>query len=252
MKVTLLHCTDNAPALLIFSKNTRLGLSAARFSEILRRCTTAHLYPSAHPEDAAWMEEELRYIANTIPSSWEFIDYTFIVEGVSRAYTHQQVRTRTGSYAQESLRVVNKDEFDYVFPQRPLPAQARQELGWALTAIRNTYASLVGMGVATEDARGILPTNIATNILVKFNLRTMAELAASRSGGRTQGEYREVVGAMCDAVLEVHPWAEQFLFPRERDYFAEIESFAEAEFGGDLLRKGRLLKIIDAMRKRSA
>ena len=212
--------------------------------------------PGLMAEIGNWPEDkklaELEYMANTIPSSWEFIDYTFIVEGVSRAYTHQQVRTRTGSYAQESLRVVDKNEFDYVFPQRPMSQAAASFLSTAIATIKGCYARMVAEGMAVEDARGILPTNIATNILVKFNLRTMAELAASRSGGRTQGEYREVVGAMCDAVLEVHPWAEQFLFPRERDYFAEIESFAEEEFGGDLLRKGKLLKIIDAMRKRAA
>ena len=80
----------------------------------------------------------------------------------------------------------------------------------------------------------------------------MSELAASRSGGRTQGEYQRVVRGMCDEVLRVHPWAEQFLFPQARNYFDDIEAFAEKEFGGDLLRKGALLKIVDKMRKERA
>jgi thymidylate synthase ThyX len=115
--------------------------------------------------------------------------------------------------------------------------------------IRAAYRSLLELGLPAEDARGILPTNIATNICAKFNLRTLSELVQSRSGGRTQAEYRNVIDAMADAVLAVHPWAEPFLFRHGRNYFAELEAFAEAEYGGDLLKKGRLLKIVDAMRK---
>ena len=236
MKVTLISSTQDAAALLLFTKQARLGLTPARLIEIRE-------WP------AAQVRAELAYMADTIPSSWEFVDYVFCVEGVSRAYTHQQVRTRTGSYAQQSLRVVNKADFEYVFPERPLPEDARMWLNCGLSVIKSTYEKMIDSGVAVEDARGILPTNIATNIVCKFNLRTLAELAASRSGGRTQGEYQAVVGGMCDAVLAVHPWAELFLFPRQRNYFDDIEAFAEREFGGDLLRKGELLKIVDKMRK---
>ena len=95
----------------------------------------------------------------------------------------------------------------------------------------------------------ITPADIEANIICKFNLRTMAELAKSRTGGRTQGEYQKVANAMCDAVLAVHPWAGLFLFRKGRDIFAEAEAFAMEEWPDDLLKRGRLLKIIDAMRK---
>lgn len=236
MKVTLINYTADAAQLLVFTKQARLGLNPTRLAEI-----------------ETWgkeqLEQELAYMADTIPSSWEFVDYVFLVEGVSRAYTHQQVRTRTGSYAQQSLRVVNKSDFDYVFPQREMSMRQHGIFDRVLDTIKRGYAELVDSGVPVEDARGLLPTNIATNIVCKFNLRTMSELAASRTGGRTQGEYQQVVNAMCDAVLKVHPWAERFLFPKERDYFAEIEAFAERQFGGNLLLKGELLKIVDKMRK---
>ena len=236
MKVTLISHTQDAAALLVFTKQARLGLTPARLDDI-------RLWP------ADKLNAELAYMADTIPSSWEFVDYVFCVEGVSRAYTHQQVRTRTGSYAQQSLRVVNKSDFDYVMPARPIDAMAGFWLLKAIETVKESYERMTELGVPVEDARGILPTNIATNIVCKFNLRTMSELAASRAGGRTQGEYQAVVNAMCDAVLKVHPWAERFLFPRKRNYFDDIEAFAEREFGGDLLRKGELLKIVDKMRK---
>ena len=80
-------------------------------------------------------------------------------------------------------------------------------------------------------------------------MRTFVDLAKARTGGRTQNEYQKVVNAMVDEVLAVHPWAEKFLFQQGRDHFAEIEAFAQREYGGNLLKKGELLKIVDKLRK---
>lgn len=238
MKVTLIHHTQDAARLLVFTKRTRLNMTAGAYED------TAKL---SQDEILA----ELAYMANTIPSSWEMVDYVFMVEGVSRAYTHQQVRTRAASYAQQSMRVVNMSDFDYVYSDRVLhDPQAKGAVDLVLSYIKEAYAHMVrDLKIPAEDARGILPTNIATNIVCKFNLRTMAELARSRTGGRTQQEYQRVVRAMIDEVLRVHPWADKFFAPKGRDYFAEIEAFAEREYGGDLLKKGELLKIVDALRK---
>jgi len=194
--------------------------------------------------------EQLAYMANTIPSSWEFVDYVFLVEGVSRAYTHQQVRTRAASYAQQTMRVLDMGEFEYIYTDKnKADPMAKIAIDQLLTEVKRTYTYLTSIGQANEDARGILPTNIATNIVCKFNLRTFVDLAKSRTGGRTQSEYQKVVNAMVDEVLKVHPWAEKFLFQQGRDFFADIEAFAEQEYGGDLLKKGKLLKIVDKMRK---
>jgi len=237
MKVTLISTTPEAKELLIFTKSTRLTMSPGLMDEI-----------------RAWPEgkklAELEYMANTIPSSWEFVDYVFLIEGVSRAFTHQFVRSRNASYAQQTMRVLNMGEYDYVYTDRIKDdIRARGLVDIANENIRLTYNELIKLGLPAEDARGILPTNIATNIVAKFNLRAFVDLAKSRTGGRTQNEYQKVMNAMCDAVLAVHPWAEKFLFQQGRDYFAEIEKFAEREYGGDLLKKGALLKIVDKMRK---
>lgn len=243
MKVTLIDYTGcghpdpwHAAHVLLFTKSTRLNLS-----------------PSLMKEIEAWSPQkkldQLAYMANTIPSSWEFVGYTFMIEGVSRAFTHQFVRNRHGSYAQQSMRVVSMDQgYEFLMPQRLNDLQ-RAEINSVNAHILKVYGELVVAGVATEDARSILPTNIATNIVAKFNLRTMSELAKSRTGGRTQSEYISVMNAMCDAVIEVHPWAAKFLFPQSRDLYKEIEDFAEKEYAGDLLKKGELLKIVDQMRK---
>lgn len=237
MKVTLVSTTPEADVVLLFTKSTRLTLAPGLLEEI-------RAWP---PERKA---TELKYMANTIPSSWEFVDYVFLVEGVSRAYTHQQVRTRAGSYAQQTMRVLEMGDYDYVKSDRILATtRASRIVDQVNEAIRAGYRSLLADGIPAEDARGILPTNIATNIVCKFNLRTLAELARSRTGGRTQGEYQKVVNAMIDAALAVHPWAEDFLFPKGRDLFNDIEAWALREFPDNLMKRGELLKIVDKMRK---
>ena len=237
MKVTLISHTQQAVEILLFSKATRLNMSPGLLDEIKNL-----------PEEEKM--EQLDYMANTIPSSWEMVDYIFLVEGVSRAYTHQQVRTRAASFAQQTMRVLDMGEFEYIFTDKNLAdPDAKTEIENVLKTIKKAYNKLIEFGQAPEDARGILPTNISTNIVCKFNLRNFVDLAKSRTGGRTQNEYQKVVNAMVDEVLKVHPWAEKFLFKQGRDYFAEIEKFAEEEYGGDLLKKGKLLKIVDKLRK---
>lgn len=249
MNVTLIHFTGKgspderwaAANLLLFTKRTRLELSPAAMAEI-----------------EAWSPErkleELRYVADTIPSSWEFVDYVFLITDVSRAYTHQQVRTRSGSYAQQAQRVVNMGSFDYVYTERNLrDPTAKRLLDDCLANIRTTYAALLAAGQPVEDARGILPTNITTNILAKFNMRAFVELVRARGGGRTQAEYRAVVAQMVDAVLTVHPWMECFLHgDRDRDYYRELEKFAERELGANFAAKNSMLKIVDRMRRKES
>lgn len=237
-KVTLINYDEDAADQLIFTKHTRLNMTPGLLQEI---------------RNWPWekKEEELRYMAGTIPSSWEFTNYTFLIEGVSRNFTHQFVRSRQWSFAQQSLRVVDAKNADVVVPER-LEFETKKRLPFD-TAIRQSFLSyrqLIDSGIATEDARAVLPGNIATNIVGRCNMRTFVETAKSRLGGRTQGEYQAVMELMVECVLEVHPWMKHFLFgDRGRDYFREIEEFAEEQFGGDLLTKGRLLKIVDAMRK---
>ena len=47
----------------------------------------------------------------------EFCDFTFHIEGISRALSHQLVRHRLASYAQRSQRYCSEDGFGYVIPK---------------------------------------------------------------------------------------------------------------------------------------
>ena len=203
MRVSLVSYTSDAKNLLLFTKNTRLMN-----------------VPNAYDMIKDWEEdkkqEELDYMLKTIKSSWEFVDYTFELRDVTRAFTHQFVRTRQGSYAQQSQRTVDMKGFTYYTPPR-IEKDETAELIYdqTMSSINDGYQKLRELGIPAEDARGLLPTNIHTNIVAKFNLRTLHEMAKSRLSPRAQGEYQEAFKQMVDCVVKVHPWAEPFLTPTE-------------------------------------
>ena len=203
MKIQLVNYTQDAKNLLLFTKNTRLMNEEGAYEEI-----------ENWTEDKK--QDELDYMLQTIKSSWEFIDYTFEIRDVTRAFTHQFVRTRQGSYAQQSQRTVDMSGFDYYTPPRiEADSKAKQEYDKIMKQINESYQLLRATGVPAEDARGVLPTNIYTNIVAKFSLRTLHEMAKSRLSPRAQGEYQEIFKAMVQCVIKVHPWAEPFLMPTE-------------------------------------
>lgn len=220
---------------LAFTKQTRLSMK-----------------PSLVEDIASWPTErlhaELEYMANTIPSSWEFVNYTFLINNVTRAFTHQFVRTRTGSYAQQTMRVLNVVGWGYgTGPTIENDMLLDQEYQDGMRAIGECYDKLIAEGAAIEDARGILPTNIHTNIVAQFDLRTLADTARKRASSRTQGEYRDVMDKMLAAVIEVHPWATLF-FNRTFDVSAaELESVL-LEVMPEGIERTNAIKLLDQMR----
>ena len=203
MKVKLINATSDAVNLLLFTKNTRL-------------MNDEDAYEKVSQWDDEKKQAELDYMLQTIRSSWEFIDYTFDIRDVTRGFTHQFVRTRQGSYAQQSQRTVDMQGFGYYTPPRISDNEdARLIYNTAMKVINDQYQALRSLDIPAEDARGILPTNIHTNIVAKFNLRTLSEMAKSRLSPRAQGEYQEVFKLMVDEVVKEHSWAEPFLTPTE-------------------------------------
>ena len=197
MEVKLLDYKKDALELLIYTKNTRL-----RGEDTLE---TIKAWP---------MEKKLEhwgYMMDTIQSSWEFANYTFEISGVTRAFTHQFVRTRTASYAQEAQRVVDLSDSTWLTPPKIVDTPQGALFDASIEQSIHHYAMLRDAGVAPQDARGVIPTNIHTSIIAEMNLRTLSHLAELRLCTRTQGEYQDVFREMRRLILEVHPWAEPVL-----------------------------------------
>lgn len=205
MKVTLFDYTgagsldpaSYAAAILIFTKSTRLEMNP-----MLLRAAKEMTYDNKI--------QQLKEMANTNPGSWEFIDLAFLVEDATRAYTHQQVRTRHASYAQQTLRVLDVSEgygWEYsTGPSIEANKIAKKAYDETMTAIDLTYKLMIAHGVKVEDARGILPTNILTNLCIKIDMRNFINLARKRQSMRVQDEFRRIVDLMIIEVEKVYPW----------------------------------------------
>lgn len=136
----------------------------------------------------------------------EHCTFTFAVEGISRACSHQLVRHRIASYSQQSQRYVKGDKFGYVIPPE---IEKREDLKKVFDEhMRNTrtlYNTLVLSGVKKEDARYLLPNATTTNILVTMNARELLHFIELRTSPRAQWEIRELAKEMLKQVKEVAP-----------------------------------------------
>ncbi len=228
-----------AATILIFAKNTRVKMSPNGLKEI-----------DGWPEEKR--AEELAYIANTIPGSWEFVHLTFLVSDVTRAFTHQFVRTRTASFAQQSQQINKMDGWGY-YVGPTIKGNARRELVYAkaMGEIDEAYNALIEDGANVDDARGLLPTNVLTNIVASMNLRTFVDIIRTRTSPRNRGEYRDVAEAMKIAVLEVLPWAALFINSDADQAGRELDELIDGSENMDKTSEQRvhLHKLVDRMRR---
>ena len=132
-------------------------------------------------------------------SVFEHIYFTFKIEGISRACSHQLVRHRHCSFTQRSQRYCSEDGFEYVTP----PTVSENVLyDNVMHTIEEWYESYQRYGVPNEDARYILPNACATSLYLSCNLRELMHIANERMCSRAEWERRDLVKQMCSLVDE--------------------------------------------------
>jgi len=137
----------------------------------------------------------------------EHASFTFSIEGVSRAMTHQLVRHRIASFTQQSQRYVTYDTLEkYV---KPLSIannkEAEKIFDETLEKISEAYKDLLKLGISKEDARFVLPNATKTNIIVTMNARELHHFFNLRCCARSQWEIREVATEMLKQARKATP-----------------------------------------------
>jgi thymidylate synthase (FAD) len=144
----------------------------------------------------------------------EHASFTFIVEGISRACSHQLVRHRLASYSQQSQRYVGEEEFDYLIPPSisqdgELMALFEQTMGDIQKSYSYLADKLVQKGYSTEsareDARFVLPNATETKIMVTMNARELIHFFRQRLCNRAQWEIRAMAFAMLKLAKPIAP-----------------------------------------------
>lgn len=138
-------------------------------------------------------------------------NHNFFAYGILTHNTHQLVRHRVGvSFAQQAQRVVDASGFEYLATG---DCKGNVRYQGIMEDINCAYEDLIRQGVHPQDARGILPTNVLTNILMKINLRALADMMSVRLCKKSQGEFQRVAKEMKRLVETVHPIFSPMLMP---------------------------------------
>jgi flavin-dependent thymidylate synthase len=207
--------------------------------------SAAKMYKGESVTSLAQITDEERYHylddvrKNALAAPLEFVNFHFIISGVTRGFTHQMVRQRTATYTQESTRFAVKEDVPVGIPpslEGTLPwivylgkiaqdipdvdnwsrdafldfarRQASREQLWRklwdqhVEATGTAYNALVNSGMPAEDARGLLPTNLLTRINYNTSLRGLLEHSGLRLCTQAQFEWRLVWMKILEAIRE--------------------------------------------------
>lgn len=148
-------------------------------------------------------------------SALEHAGFSFAIDGISRACSHQLVRHRVASYSQQSQRYVRfSSEEEFVVPPEILASgEAREVFFQAMDDARRAYERLVEIGLAEgrgresafEDARFVLPNAAETKIVVTMNARELRHVISVRCCRRAQWEINRLFWVIRHLVAQAAP-----------------------------------------------
>lgn len=134
-----------------------------------------------------------------------------------RGVTHEIVRHRMASYAQESTRYCNYsagahgNEITVIEPPF-FKKGSEQYKAWYDTCLmcEKAYLELINMGASPQEARTVLPNSLKTEIVVTMNLREWIHFFNLRAVGTTGAPHPQmkeiavqVLGAFTEAMPEI-------------------------------------------------
>lgn len=165
-------------------------------------------------------EEEKERLINLLKESghlspFEHASFTFAVEGISRACSHQLVRHRIASYSQQSQRYVSEEKgFEYIVPPIIKEDYELMEIFiQAMNKAHSYYCKLIEAfekrGIkgefARQDARFVLPNAAETKIVITMNARELLHFFRVRCCNRAQWEIRELATEMLKISKKIAP-----------------------------------------------
>ncbi|MDM5245745.1 FAD-dependent thymidylate synthase [Lysinibacillus sp. G4S2] len=170
-------------------------------------------------------------------STMEHINFTFTVEGVSRALLAQLTRHRQLSFSVQSQRYnkLSSDSrsggFDYVVPEIldykherfknydeekytkewNKTVEANEIFEGLMHEIQCAYDELIALGIPQEDARAVLPNATTCNLVTSGNLRSWLEFYNKRKNGNgAQHEIAEFAELIKNEIINVEPWTNDY------------------------------------------
>ncbi len=132
-------------------------------------------------------------------------NFTFLVTGASRNFTHQQVRHVAGiNYSQQSQRYTKLSETDndfYVIPAS-IGCSDFHRIRYEnfVKSAKDFYREMIDYDIPAEDARYVLPSATKSNIMITANGQSLHNLFKARLCNRAQWEIRYVTQLIYEIV----------------------------------------------------
>lgn len=166
-------------------------------------------------------DKKLKLVKSCIESGHDSVlehtQFTFAIEGMSKASSVQLLRHRHASFSQQSQRycTFQEDKLNYVVPVKiKNNTEALNIFQNTMNIISKAYSDLLELGIPAEDSRAVLPNACETNLVVTLNLREFMHICSLRLCSKSQLEIRQVVKEMKNKVIEDLPWLEEYLQPK--------------------------------------
>lgn len=166
-------------------------------------------------------EEMLKVIYKALDSGHlsiaEHYQFNILIEGVSRALTHQLVRHRHCTFSQQSQRYckANKEGFDYVIPDNIANTPVlKNNFEVAMYSLSELYNILIENGIQPEDARAVLPNACATNLVLTCNLHELMHICNERLCTCAQIEIRKLFNEIVNQAVKDMPFMKKYLVPK--------------------------------------
>jgi len=131
-----------------------------------------------------------------------------------RGVTHELVRHRLASFAQESTRYVKYDgDMEFIRPvfnwamNRPAGQTTYQFYKWRdqMISSETTYKVLLNSGCSPQEARSVLPNSLKTEIVVTANIREWRHIFKLRTASAAHPQIRELMIPLLNELKLIAP-----------------------------------------------
>lgn len=152
---------------------------------------------SHRSEDAVTPDSYDRLLRSVVLNhgDWSVTEHAIVTVEVEvdRGITHEIVRHRIGAYTQESTRFVNyaKKLMRFIMPKFKHPDSVADYREAAREA-EERYMRFIERGEPPELARSILPTGLASKLVMTYNLRTWRHFFIMRATKNAHPQMREL------------------------------------------------------------
>lgn len=175
--------------------------------KIARTCYKSEDRITESPESAYKMVKMLIDRGHEAMLEHSFLSVKIICD---RGVSHELVRHRLASFAQESTRYCNYSNGKFGGLTCIMPAWVHDKdtyKNWCMQmeAAEDAYLTMIKAGCSAQEARAVLPNSLKTEICISANYREWRNILKLRTAPDAHPEMRKIMRALLDELVDRIP-----------------------------------------------